>query len=140
MSQSLTIIGNLADEPELRFTATGTPVATFRVITSRGRKQEDGTYASDGITGWTVAAWEQMAENIAETLHKGDPVIVYGRAEWRSWEKPDGTKGGRLETTAWHVGLDLKRRSATVHKVERAAASSPQSTPDQWAQSAPPPF
>lgn len=138
MSQALTIIGNLADDPELRFTAQGKPVVSFRVLTSRSRKDEAGQWHNEGITGWSVSAWDALAENVAETLAKGDSVLVYGRAEWRSWENKDGSKGGRMEVVAWHVGADLKRFPATLQRVKREQASA--SAADPWAATTPPPF
>lgn len=133
MSQSLTIIGNLADDPELRFTGTGKAVASFRVITSRSRKDEAGQWQSEGTTGWFCQAWDRLAENVAESLRKGDAVIVHGRAEWRSWENKDGSKGGRLEVTAWNVGLDLKRNPAQANRTSRERpAAQPAAQPDPW--------
>lgn len=120
MSTNLTVIGNLAADPELKFTASGKAVATFTVLASRSRKNEEtGQWESHDTTGWRVTAWERLAENVAESLSKGDSVVIVGTAVWRSWEKDDGTKGGRMEVTAQHVGVDLKRGVAKVTRTQR---------------------
>lgn len=139
MSQALTIIGNLADDPELRFTPQGKAVARFTVLTSRSTKNQAGEWENTGTTGWYISAWDQMAENVAESLTKGTPVIVYGRAEWRSWQKDDGTKGGRIEVTAHHVGVDLKRRTVKIETPQRHPASVSQPD-DPWATAGQAPF
>lgn len=139
MSQSMTVIGNIAADPEIRFTNSGKAVVSFTVLTSKSKKDEaTGQWESTDTTGWTIKAWDQLATNCAETLVKGDAVIVYGTAVWRSWEKEDGTKGGRMEVTAWNVGADLKRYPAEIARIKRTVqqfAAPPQDDP--W--STPPP-
>lgn len=143
----MTLIGNLSDEVQLRFTKQGKAVASFKVITSRNQKSEQGEWESVDVTGWSVQCFDQMAENVAESLTKGTPVIVYGRASWRSWQKDDGTKGGRLEITAHHVGVDLKRRTAKVNAPQRQQAPQTPQQPgsnlqpdDPWATAGQAPF
>ena len=123
MSQNMTIVGNLAADPELRFTPNGKAVVEIGVMTSRSRKNEQtGQWENEDVTRWTVKAWDRLAENMAETLQKGDGVVVVGTAAHRSWENKDGSKGGRIEVTAWNVGFDLKRCSASPNRVKRDAA------------------
>lgn len=123
MSQSMTVIGNLAADPELRFTASGKAVCSFTVITSKSRKDEQtGKWESIDQTPWKVTVWDRMGENCAETLQKGFPVVVYGSAVLRKWTKQDGTDGVTLEVNAFHVGLDLKRFSAKANMVDRMEA------------------
>jgi single-strand DNA-binding protein len=88
-------------------------------MTSRRTKEGDQWVDVD-TTPWKVTAWERLAENVAETLHKGDPVVVVGTAAENSWEK-DGQTYRRIEVTAKHVGLDLTRRRAIVMKDDAAA-------------------
>ena len=133
MSQNMTIIGNLAGDPEIRFTPSGKAVASFTVLTSKSKKDEaTGKWESTDTTGWLVKAWDQLGENVGESLQKGDAVIVNGTAVYKSWEKEDGSKGGRIEVTAWNVGLDLKRRSAKVNRENRPAAAAAVND-DPWA-------
>jgi len=124
MSQNMTIIGNLASDPEIRFTPSGKAVASFTILTSKSKKDEaTGKWESTDTTGWLIKAWDQLGENVGESLQKGDAVIVNGTAVYKSWEKEDGSKGGRIEVTAWNVGLDLKRRSAKVNRTDRPAVA-----------------
>lgn len=125
MSTTLTVIGNLASDPELRFTPQGKAVASFTVMSSKSRKDEaTGKWESVDVTAWAIKAWDKMAEHVAESLSKGDPVVVVGQAAWKSWEKDDGSKGGRMEVNAWHVGVDIKRNPVKIIKTERASVVS----------------
>jgi len=108
----VTITGNLAADPELRYTQQGKAVTSITVMSSR-RTKEGEQWVDVDTTPWKVTSWERLAENVAETLHKGDPVIVMGNAAENSWEK-DGQTYRRIEVTAKHVGLDLTRRRAVV--------------------------
>lgn len=133
MSQTITITGNLADDPELRFTSGGKAVVEFTVITSRRRKNDNGTWESVDTTGWRVKAWESLAEHVAESLHKGTGVIVIGDAAWRSWENKDGTKGGRVEVTARNVAVSLVSATAKVERTGPATSRAPKSDePNPW--------
>lgn len=136
MSTNLTIIGNLAADPELKFTNSGKAVASFTVITSQSKKNEAGDWESHDVTSWVVSVWDRLAENVAESLQKGDSVIVVGKAAWRSWQKDDGSKGGRLEVTAWNVGTDLKRAPVSITRTERAKVGAAVSD-DAWGTPAP---
>ena len=129
MSTTITVIGNLAADPELRFTPQGKAVASFTVMASKSRKNDAGQWENIDTTGWAVKAWDSLAENIAESLHKGDSVVVVGNAAWKSWEKDDGSKGGRMEITAFNVGADLRRATATVKKATRSGAPATESDP-----------
>lgn len=128
MSTNVTLTGTLGRDPELRFTASGKPVATLSVVTSKSVKNDDGKWENHEETWWRVSAWDQMAENIAETLQKGDPVIVVGRSHMESYKDRDGNERQALKVNAFNVGLDLKRRQASVSRVAREAARSD----DQW--------
>lgn len=115
MSTNLTVIGNLAADPELRFTQQGKAVASFTVITSKSRKTDNGTWESSDVTSWHVVAWDALGENAAQSLTKGTPVVVVGNAVWKAWESKDTTeKRGRLEITAWNIGVDIKRNPVKV--------------------------
>ncbi len=115
----VTVVGNLTDDPELRFTPQGTAVANFRLaVTARVR---DGDSWKDGETSFfRVNVWRQLAENAAESLTKGTRAIVVGRLRTRSWETPEGDKRSVTEIEADEVGPSLKWATA---KVERASKS-----------------
>jgi single-strand DNA-binding protein len=132
MSQTMTIIGNLADDPELRFTSGGKAVAEFTVMTSRSRRLDDGTWESVDVTGWRIKAWEKLGENVAESLTKGSAVIVIGTAAWRSWENKDGSKGGRIEITASDVAANLKKATAKISRDTSRQDTNAPTQPDPW--------
>lgn len=129
MSNPIIVSGNLAADPELKFTKDGKAVATFTVMTSRSRKTENGDWESLDVTGWRCTAWERLAEHVAESLVKGSPVVVMGRAAWREWAKEDGSKGGAMQVTADTVAVDLKRAPVTIRTSEARKAP----TRDPWA-------
>ena len=114
----ITIVGNLVADPELRFTATGTPVASFRVAENHKSKLPDGTEREDVIF-WSVSAWRSLGENVAESISKGDRVIVRGRLRERSWEAEDGTRRSKVDIAAYNVGPDLSFATAQVVRNER---------------------
>jgi single-strand DNA-binding protein len=91
-----TIVGNLTETPELRFTPNGAPVANFTVAVTPRRPDGQGGW-EDGETSFLrCTAWRSLAENVAE-LGKGTRVIVYGRLQQRSWETPEGDKRSVVE-------------------------------------------
>jgi len=103
----VTLVGNLVDDPELRFTPNGTAVANFRVaVTSRVR---DGDQWKDGDTSfYRVNVWRQAAENVAESLGKGARVVVVGRLQQRQWETAEGDRRSVVEVVADEVGVSLR--------------------------------
>jgi single-strand DNA-binding protein len=126
MSQPITIVGNLASDPELRFTATGKAVCTITIMTSRSVKGDDGKWTSEDVTAWNTTCWDELAEHVADSLLKGDPVVVVGTAASKSWEdKASGEKRSRLEVTAREVALSLKRFRVTAQRIQRSAADDP---------------
>jgi single-strand DNA-binding protein len=113
-----TIVGNLVDDPELRFTNNGTPVVNFRVAVTQ-RVQEGGAWRDGETTFFRVNAWRDQATHLADSLiHKGDRVIVVGWLRQRSWETPDGERRSVAEIEADEVGASLRWATASV---ERAA-------------------
>jgi single-strand DNA-binding protein len=114
----VTLVGNLTDDPELRFTANGAAVANFRLaVTPRVR---EGDQWKDGETSFfRVNVWRQQAENVAETLTKGSRCIVVGRLRMRSWETPEGEKRSVVEIEADEIGPSLKFATAKVERSSR---------------------
>jgi single-strand DNA-binding protein len=111
-----TIVGNLVDDPELRFTNTGIAVANLRVAVTQ-RIQQDGEWRDGDTSFLRVNVWRGQAEHLADSLSKGDRVMVTGRLRQRSWETPEGEKRSVAEIEADEVGASLKFATA---KVERA--------------------
>ena len=116
-----TIVGNLVDDPELRFTNTGTAVANMRVAVTQ-RIQQDGEWRDGDTSFLRVNVWRGQAEHLADSLSKGDRVMVTGRLRQRTWETPEGEKRSVTEIKADEVGASLKFATA---KVERAQERGP---------------
>jgi single-strand DNA-binding protein len=120
-----TITGNLTADPELRYTQTGRPVASFTIAnTPRYPDRASGEW-QDGET-WFVrcSAWADLAENVAASLAKGAAVVATGRLRARTWEADDGSKRATVEMTADDVGPSLRRAVAKVTKATREHATS----------------
>jgi single-strand DNA-binding protein len=116
----ITIVGNLVDDPELRFTPSGQAVAKFRVAsTPRYRDQQTGEWKDGESLFLTCNVWRQAAENVAETLQRGMRVIVQGRLRQRSYETREGEKRTVYEIEADEVGPSLRNATAKVNKVQR---------------------
>jgi len=122
---TLTITGNLVDDPELRFTPAGQPVARFR-IASTPRFYDKATNAwKDGDTLFlTVNVWRQAAENVAESMTRGTRAIVQGRLRQRSYETKEGEKRTVYELEADEIGVSLRNATAKVTKATRSGGES----------------
>ncbi len=129
------LVGNLTDDPELRFTPNGAAVANFRLaVTPRVR---DGDSWKDGETSFfRINVWRQQAENVAETLQKGARCIVVGRLRTRSWETPEGEKRSVTEVEADEIGPSLKFATAKVERSSRGGSGGGGGGGGDWAGSA----
>ena len=118
---SLTIIGNLVDDPELRFTPGGQAVARFRIAsTPRYRDNQTGEWKDGDTLFLTCQAWRQLAQNAAESLERGMRAIVTGRLRQRSYETKEGENRTVYELEADDIGPALSRATAKVTKVSRS--------------------
>jgi single-strand DNA-binding protein len=118
----ITIAGNLVDDPELRFTPAGQPVARFRVAsTPRFRDNSTGEWKDGDSLFLTCNVWRQAAENVAESLTRGMRVIVSGRLRQRSYETKEGEKRTVYEVEVDDVGPSLRNASAKVNRVVRGS-------------------
>ncbi len=128
------LAGNLASDPTIRFTPNGHQVVDLRVATSR--RYQVGEEWHDGETLWfDVACWKQLAANVAESLKKGDKVIVSGRLTQRSWTREDGSIGSTLVVDATNVGVDLARNPVVVKRPIREGSAA-EALRDRWDTSA----
>ncbi len=117
----ITIAGNLVDDPELRFTPAGQPVARFRVAsTPRFRDNATGEWKDGDSLFLTCNVWRQAAENVAESLTRGMRVIVSGRLRQRSYETKEGEKRTVYEVEVDDVGPSLRNASAKVNRAARS--------------------
>jgi single-strand DNA-binding protein len=116
----ITIVGNLVEDPELRFTPAGQPVARFRVASTPRFLDKNTNEWKDGDSLFlTCNVWRQAAENVAESLQRGMRVIVYGRLRQRSYETKEGEKRTVYEVEVDDVGPSLRNASAKVNRVAR---------------------
>jgi single-strand DNA-binding protein len=113
-----TIVGNLVEDPELRFTNTGIAVANLRVAVTQ-RVQQDGEWRDGDTNFLRVNVWRGQAEHLADSLGKGDRVMVTGRLRQRSWETPEGDKRSVAEIEADEVGASLKWATAKVERTSQ---------------------
>ncbi|WP_432943334.1 single-stranded DNA-binding protein [Kribbella sp. CA-253562] len=119
----VTLVGNLVDDPELRFTPSGAAVANFRVAsTPRTYDRQSGEWKDGESLFLSCSVWRQAAENVAESLQRGMRVIVQGRLKSRTYDDREGQKRTVFEIDVDEVGPSL--RSATA-KVTRASRSGP---------------
>jgi single-strand DNA-binding protein len=119
---TVTLVGNVTDDPELRFTPSGAAVANFTVAVNRRYKNADGQW-EDKLDGFfRCNCWRDMAEHVAESLTKGTRIVVTGRLQQRSWEDQDGGKRSAIEIQVDEVGPSLRWATATVQKSERTSS------------------
>src|SRR5690348_11145846 len=118
----ITIVGNLVDDPELRFTPSGAAVANFRIAsTPRTFDRQSNEWKDGEALFLSCAVWRQAAENVAESLQRGMRVIVQGRLKARSFETREGERRTVFEIDVDEVGPSLKYATAKVTKTSRPA-------------------
>ena len=119
---TITMIGNLVDDPELRFTPSGAAVAKFRVASTPRYLDKATNEWKDGESLFLQCQiWRQAAENVAESLTKGMRVILSGRLKQRSYETKEGEKRTVFEVEVDEVGPSLRNATAKVTRTQRAA-------------------
>jgi single-strand DNA-binding protein len=119
---TITVIGNLTDDPELRFTPSGAAVAKFRVAsTPRFLDKQTNEWKDGEPLFLTCNVWRQAAENVAESLQRGARVIVSGRLRQRSYETREGEKRTVFELEVDEIGPSLRYATAKVQKMQRSS-------------------
>ena len=136
---AITIVGNLTDDPDLRYTQSGVPVTNCRVAVNRRIRNSQTNEWEDRLDGYfTVNVWRDMAENVAESLRKGARVLVTGRLISRSYEDKEGQTRWVTEIEADELCPSLRWAIARPEKINRSAGGRGGGGGDQsW--SAPPP-
>jgi single-strand DNA-binding protein len=138
----ITLVGNLVEDPELRFTPSGAAVANFRVASTPRMFDRQNNEWKDGETLFlSCSVWRQAAENVAESLQRGMRVIISGRLKSRSYETREGEKRTVFEIDVDEVGPSLKTATAKVTKTTRSGGGGYGSAPsenDPWATQASP--
>ncbi len=116
----ITVVGNLTDDPELRFTPSGAAVANFTVAsTPRVFKRESNSWEDGDTLFMRCSVWRQYAENVAESLVRGTRVVVQGRLKQRSYETREGEKRTVVELEVEEIGPALRYATAKVQRTER---------------------
>ena len=137
---TVVVVGNLTDDPELRFTPQGVAVANFRLAVSRRVKDEGGQWKDGETSFFRISCWRQLAENVAESLTRGSRTMVAGRLRMRQWETQEGEKRSVVEIEADEVGPSLKWATAKVEKTSRGGAGGGGGgggSSDEWGTDAP---
>ncbi|QAY16160.1 ssDNA binding protein [Arthrobacter phage Sonali] len=118
--QTITVVGRLTNDPELRFTPSGNAVANFTIAQNARTFDRQSNEWKDGpTTFWRCDAWREMAENIAESLVKGTGVVATGRLETRNYETKEGEKRSVIEFHVDNIGPDLRWGVAKFAKAQR---------------------
>jgi single-strand DNA-binding protein len=117
---TVTIVGNMTRDPELRFTASGIAVTDFGVAWNT--KDKDG---NESVSFFDVTCWRDLAEHVAESLGKGLRVVVYGRLDQDTWENDDGDKRSKVKIIADEVAPSLRWATANVERTPRSGDGSP---------------
>ncbi len=133
----ITVIGNMVNDPELRYTPAGDAVASFRVAsTPRFRDNATGEWKDGDSLFLSCNIWRQAAENVAETLQRGMRVLVTGRLKQRQYETREGEKRTVYEVEVEDVGPSLRYASAKVTKASRSNGPAT-ADPGPWGQGSP---
>ncbi len=118
---TVTLVGNLVEDPELRFTASGVAMASIRIAVSRRYQDRNNEWQEQTtFTGGTV--WRDLAENVAESLTKGMRVIITGELDQRQWETADGEKRSILEIRIDDIAPSLRWATASVTRTPRSGS------------------
>jgi len=138
----ITVVGNLVDDPELRFTPSGAAVANFRIAsTPRTFDRQTNEWKDGEALFLSCSVWRQAAENVAESLTKGMRVVVQGRLKQRSYEDREGQRRTVVELEVEEVGPSLKYATAKIARVQRSGGGGgyggggSQAADDPWASS-----
>jgi len=139
---SVTVVGNLTADPELRFTPSGAALVKFTVAsTPRVLHRPSGEYRDGEPLFLACTAWRELAEHVAESLSRGTRVVVQGRLRLSRWESPEGEKRSAYGLEVDEVGPSLRFATASVKKATRARAGdgfTPDDTPDDlWSSATP---
>jgi single-strand DNA-binding protein len=126
----ITMTGNLTSDPELKFTPQGAARASFRIACGERKKDANGDWVDGDTTFINVTCWRTLAENIAESLKKGDTVTVLGKLRSRTVDDPERGKATYFDVDADEVSVSLRRATA---KAERVTSKTNAPDHDPWA-------
>lgn len=116
---TITVVGNLTRDPELRFTQTGRARALLGIAVNRRWMNRQTNDREEQVSFFNVVCWAELAENVSESLAKGNRVVVTGRLEQRSWETQDGEQRNVVEIVADEIAPSLRWATAEVTRTPR---------------------
>ena len=116
---SITVVGNLTRDPEIRYTASGQAKAQLGIAVSRRWQNRQTNEWEEQTSFLNVVCWREMAENVSDSIAKGNRIMVQGRLEQRSWETEQGEKRSVVEIVADEIAPSLRWATATVNKNDR---------------------
>lgn len=117
---TVTIVGNVTRDPEMRFVPSGAAVANFGVAVNRRWRNSRTNEWEEETSFFDVTCWRELAENVTESIVKGTRVVVDGRLEQRTWDADDGSKRSKVEIVADEVAPSLRWATALVTRNERS--------------------
>ena len=106
---SVTLVGNVTRDPELRFTNTGQATSSFGLAVNRRWQNRQTQEWEEATSFFDVVCWREMAENVSESITRGSRIMVAGRLEQRSWETQEGDKRSKVEVVADEIGPSIRR-------------------------------
>jgi len=112
-NNTVTVVGNVTRDPELRFTPNGAAVTNFGLAWNRKGQNDE-----DVVSFFDITCWSGLAENVAESIKKGDRVVVYGRLDQRSWENQEGERRSKVEIVADDVSPSLRWATVEITRNE----------------------
>ncbi len=116
---TITLVGNMTRDPEIRYTRDGQANTTFALAVNRRWQNRQTQEWEEQTSFFDVVCWREMAENVSESLVKGSRVVVAGRLEQRSWETAEGDRRSKVEVVADEIGPSLRWATAQITKNER---------------------
>ncbi len=119
MDNTITVVGNVTRDPELRFSQSGMPIATFGVAWNRRRADQE-----DEVSFFDVICFRQLAENVSDSITKGARVVIFGALQQRSWTNQDGDRRSKVEILAEEIAPSLRWATAEVTRNEYRGSDS----------------
>ena len=126
VDNTVTIVGNLTADPEVRVTDSGATLAEIRIAQNKRKSNSDGSWDDGDAMYFQGTVWNDMAENAAASLQKGMRVIVVGRLNYRSWETQDGQNRSVVDISIDEIAPSLRWAKANIERSSGGGSSSPQ--------------
>jgi single-strand DNA-binding protein len=123
---TITLVGNMTRDPEIRYTREGQATANFALAVNRRWQNRQTQDWEEQTSFFEVVCWRELAENVALSLTKGSRVVATGRLEQRTWETDNGQRRSRVELVAEDIGASLRVATAEVSRAQRSTSEEPE--------------